>query len=459
MRERLTRMDKDARGSIVEVMDDPDMNGSTIRSAMGFFEDLLRGCETPNIAVRFWDGSVWRPRSDVRPTAMLLLRREDSLSRMLRAPIELSLGEAYIYDDIDVIGPLDAFLPLADHLLTRSRSVMDWISCLAHTWRQRHLTRLPEETRSLSLQGRPHEKGRDKEAVRFHYDLPVEFYRLWLDSRLIYSSGYYRQPDDDLEDAQTQQLEYLCRKLQLKAGDRLLDVGCGWGGFALYAAQMYGAIVHGITLSRRQAEVANQQITALGLSRRCRIEVRDFRDVQGEALYDKIVSIGMVEHVGHAHLASFHQRAARLLTPGGIFLNQGIGARDGQAKVGPFVHRYVFPDAELLPIQDLVRGAESCGFELRDVENLREHYTLTLETWRHRLEQHQQKAVRMVGEVTYRVWRLYMAMAAYYFQLGRLSLYQTLCVKAIDGKADLPLTRENWYESLAEASQSQKEAA
>ncbi|HEX8750382.1 MAG TPA: cyclopropane-fatty-acyl-phospholipid synthase family protein [Nitrospira sp.] len=452
-------MDTDDRPSILEGITAPDMNRSTIRSAIGFFEDLLRGCETPNIAVRFWDGSVWRLRSDARPTAMLILRHEDSLSRMLRAPIQLSLGEAYIYDDIDVVGSLDAFLPLADHLLTKHRSVMEWIRCLNHTWRQRHLTRFPEEIRRLSLEGRLHEKRRDKEAVRFHYDLPVEFFRLWLDSRLVYSCGYYRQPDDDLDDAQTQKLEYLCRKLQLRDGDHILDLSCGWGGFALYAAQTHGAIVHGITLSRRQAEVANQRITALGLSRRCRIEVRDFRDVQGEALYDKIVSIGMVEHVGRAYLESFYQRAMRLLTPGGMFLNQGIGARDGQPKLGSFADRYVFPDAELLPIQDLVRVAESAGFEVRDVETLREHYALTLDAWRHNLEQQREKAVKVVGEVTYRVWRLYMAMAAYYFRLGRLSLYQTLCVKAIEGKVNLPLTRESLYEPRAVARYSKKEAA
>jgi cyclopropane-fatty-acyl-phospholipid synthase len=452
-------MEKDDRNTSLEGVDDPGRNGSTIRSAIGFFEDLLRGCETPNIAVRFWDGSVWRLRSDLRPTAMLILRHEDSLSRMLRTPIQLSLGEAYIYDDIDVVGPLDAFLPLAHHLLTRHRSVMDWIRLLTHTWRHRHLTRFPEETRSLSLEGRLHEKRRDKEAVRFHYDLPVEFFRLWLDSRLMYSCGYYQKANDDLDAAQTQKLEYLCRKLQLKAGDHILDIGCAWGSFALYAAQVHGAIVHGITLSRRQAEVANQRITALGLSRRCRIEVRDFRDVQGEALYDKITSIGMVEHVGRAHLTSYHQRAMRLLTPGGLFLNQGIGARDGQPKLGSFADRYVFPDAELLPIQDIVGAAESSGFEVRDVESLREHYELTLEAWRLRLEQHQEKAVQIVGEVTYRVWRLYMAMAAYYFRLGQLSLYQTLSVKAVDGKADLPLTRESWYEPFAQTRRTRKEAA
>jgi cyclopropane-fatty-acyl-phospholipid synthase len=445
--------------SIEDEEDKADMPGSpTIRSAMGFFENLLRGCETPNIAIRFWDGSLWKLRSGQRPVATLVLRHEHSLGRVLRLPVQLSAGEAYIYDDIDIVGPIDALLPAADHLMQRRWTVLDWARCLAFTWRQRHLRRVPEETRSLTLHGRRHEKQRDREAVRFHYDVPAEFYRLWLDDRLIYSCAYYRREDDGLEQAQTQKLDYLCRKLRIKPGDRVLDVGCGWGGLALYAAQEHGAIVHGITLSRRQAEVANERIAALGLSRRCRIEVRDFRDVQGEALYDKIVSIGMVEHVGRMHLASYFERALQLLAPGGLFLNQGIGTRDGKPKLGPFADRYVFPDAEVLPIEEIVRAAERRGFEVRDVESLREHYALTLEAWRQRLERRHQEAVRIVGEVTYRIWRLYMAMAAYYFRCGRLSLYQTLCVKAIDGKAGLPLTREEWYKPVSPPVHAQKAA-
>jgi cyclopropane-fatty-acyl-phospholipid synthase len=295
--------------------------------------------------------------------------------------------------------------------------------------------------------------------VRFHYDVPADFYRLWLDSRLVYSCAYYREPGDGLEEAQTQKLEYLCRKLRLKPGDHVLDIGCGWGGFALYAAQTHGALVHGITLSRRQSEVANQRIEASGLSQRCRIEVRDFRDVHGEAIYDKIVSIGMVEHVGRAQLAPYYERALRLLAPGGTFLNQGIGTRDGQPKLGAFADRYVFPDAEVPPVQDIVSAAERCGFEILDVEGLREHYALTLDAWRQRLEEQHQKAAHIVGEVTYRVWRAYMAMAAHLFRSGRLSLYQTLCLKAVDRKAGLPLTREDWYRPLASAARLRKEAA
>jgi cyclopropane-fatty-acyl-phospholipid synthase len=226
----------------------------------------------------------------------------------------------------------------------------------------------------------------------------------------------------------------------------------------MYAAQVHGANVHGITLSRRQAEVANQRIQALGLSHLCRIEVRDLRDMKGEALYQKIVSVGMIEHVGRAHLEAYYHQALQLLVPGGLFLNQGIGARDGQTKLNPFADRYVFPDAEVVPIQDIMRAAESSGFEVRDMETLREHYALTLDAWRHRLEQRHEEAVRIVGEVTYRIWRLYMAMGAYYFRVGRLSLYQTLCVKADEGGAKLPLTREEWYGPSSAESARQKVA-
>jgi cyclopropane-fatty-acyl-phospholipid synthase len=195
------------------------------------------------------------------------------------------------------------------------------------------------------------------------------------------------------------------------------------------------------------------------LSRRCRIEVRDFRDVHGEQMYDKIISIGMVEHVGKHRLASYYEQAMELLAPGGAFLTQGIGARDGQPSLGPFANRYVFPDAELLPIQDIVRAAERSGFEVRDMESLREHYALTLNAWGRRLEEHHQEAVRVVGEVTYRVWRAYMAMAAHLFRRGRLSLYHTLCVKAEDGRVGLPLTRHDWYEPLPSTLSLRKDAA
>jgi cyclopropane-fatty-acyl-phospholipid synthase len=173
--------------------------------------------------------------------------------------------------------------------------------------------------------------------------------------------------------------------------------------------------------------------------------------VHGEQLYDKIISIGMVEHIGKNQLAPYYESALKLLSPGGVFLNQGIGARDGESALGAFAHRYVFPDAELVPLQDIVRAAECSGFEVCDVESLRQHSALTLDAWGQRLEQHHQEALRAVGEVTYRIWRAYMAMAAYLFRQGRLSLYHAMCVKSVDGLSDLPLTRHDWYETPAAA--------
>jgi len=279
-----------------------------------------------------------------------------------------------------------------------------------------------------------------------------------LDPQLMYSCASYQHHTEDLNVAQARKLDYVCRKLHLQPNDHVLDIGCGWGGFALYAAKEYGAVVHGITLSRRQAEVANQRVVEMGLSRRCRIEVRDYRDVQGEQLYDKILSVGMIEHVGRAQLAGFIERAECLLRPGGGFLVQGIGTSDGRSSLGSFTDRYVFPDAEWAPLHEVVYAAQSRGFDVRDVENMREQYALTVDAWRSRLEQHHREASHLVGEVTYRIWRLSLAAAAYLFRAGRLAVYETLCVKAASRPA-WPVIRNDWYESPRDAAMGARHAA
>jgi cyclopropane-fatty-acyl-phospholipid synthase len=431
---------------------------SDIRAGLSLLQGLLPDGGTRNVAVRFWDGSTWKLCSEEKPVSTLVLRHEDSLRRMLRFPLHLSLAESYIYDDVDIEGSIEAVVPLADDLMRRRWTVREWFHFAKASWTERGLERLPEEIRSLALQGRRHEKLRDKQAVRFHYDLPVEFYRLWLDPHLMYSCASYQHHTEELSVAQARKLDYVCRKLQLQPNDHVLDIGCGWGGFALYAAKEYGAVVHGITLSRRQAEVANQRVVESGLSRRCRIEVRDYRDVQGEELYDKILSVGMIEHVGRAQLAGFVERAERLLRPGGGFLVQGIGASDGRSSLGAFADRYVFPDAEWAPLHEVVRAAQSRGFDVRDVENMREQYALTVDAWRSRLEHRHREASQLVGEVTYRIWRLSLAAAAYLFRAGRLAVYETLCVKAASRPA-WPVLRDDWYESPRDAAMGARRAA
>ncbi|HYS43343.1 MAG TPA: class I SAM-dependent methyltransferase, partial [Geobacteraceae bacterium] len=273
------------------------------------------------------------------------------------------------------------------------------------------------------------------------------FYRIWLDERMVYSCAYFTSPGDSLDMAQERKLDYICRKLRLNEGDRLLDIGCGWGGLVLHAARNYGVYAHGITLSRPQAELAAQRISAAGLTERCRVEVRDYRELAEEGCYDKIASVGMIEHVGQSRLPDYFAGAFRLLRPGGAFLNHGIAANAGYPLESEhsFISRYVFPDGELIPINRTLDAIETAGFELRDLESLREHYSLTLRHWLKRLEAAVAAAIAASDETTYRIWRLYMAGSAHGFDLGRMNVYQALLIKPDRGSSGLPLTRADWY--------------
>jgi cyclopropane-fatty-acyl-phospholipid synthase len=233
-----------------------------------------------------------------------------------------------------------------------------------------------------------------------------------------------------------------------------LDIGCGWGGLIIHATQHYGAEALGITLSEPQGELARARIAEAGLAHRCRVEVRDYRDLDTAEVYDRLVSIGMVEHVGKVKLPEYFEQAWKLLRPGGVFLSHGIaGLPDGPVKTGPtFVDTHVFPDSELPPINTVLGAAESCRFEVRDLESLREHYVLTLRHWVRRLEARREEALQAVDVTTYRVWRLYMAGSAHAFAQGHLGVYQALLVKQDRGRSGLPLTRADWYAPSAKPS-------
>jgi cyclopropane-fatty-acyl-phospholipid synthase len=299
-----------------------------------------------------------------------------------------------------------------------------------------------------------HSRERDLAAIRYHYDVGNEFYSLWLDRRLQYSCAYFPTGSEDLDTAQEAKIEHICRKLRLRPGERLLDVGCGWGGLAAYAAQKYDVNVLGVTLSARQAEYGQ----GIGHAR-VRIEMRDYRDLEDER-FDKIVSVGMFEHVGRSELPSYFAKAYELLEPGGLFLNHGISHKPVELRGGEglrqrltrritgegfFEQRYVFPDGQLVPVSEANLVAEKTGFEVRDVENLREHYALTLRHWVNRLEARREDAIAATDEVTYRTWRLYMAAASYGFDAGLLNVNQTLLAKPEGGRAEVPLTRADLY--------------
>ena len=339
---------------------------------------------------------------------------------------------------------------MADYLLSQQRSLREGFDL------NERLQKLPTNDRPragphpIKLWGSVHSRDRDQQAVTYHYDLPTEFYALWLDQRMVYSCAYFASRDEDLDSAQQRKLDYICKKLRLRRGDRLLDIGCGWGGLIAHAAGHYGVQAVGITLSVPQAEVARERLRESGLNDRCRVEVSDYRDIDHDQQYDKIVSVGMFEHVGEAFLPEYFGRAWDLLRPGGVFLNHGISYSATHRRRGPsFTDRYVFPDSEMVPISTSLRTAELSGFEVRDVESLREHYGLTLHHWVRRLEAHAEEARRITDDTTYRIWRLYMAGAAHGFRSGRLNVYQTLLAKPLLGESGLPLTRDEWYRDRA----------
>jgi cyclopropane-fatty-acyl-phospholipid synthase len=417
------------------------------QKCLSLLRDLLEGLHPRDFAVRLWDGSTLEEEPGEPRRFTMVLKHPGAMRALFRSPSELSLGEAYLYDDFDIEGDIGSAFSLADHLVHFHPGLGGRLRLA----RQLLALPSPERTRAVRpserLHGLRHSKSRDRLAVTYHYDVSNTFYSLWLDSRMVYSCAYFASPGEELDAAQERKLDYICRKLRLRGGERLLDIGCGWGGLVIHAALLHGVDATGITLSRPQAELANERIRQAGVSDRCRVEFRDYRDVGEPGAFDKLVSVGMFEHVGESRLAEYFGRAFRLLRPGGVFLNHGIACNPAFPPVpGPsFADHYVFPDGELVPLGVTLRAAEANGFEVRDVESLREHYVLTLRHWVRRLEARREEACRAAGEKAYRLWRLYMAGAAHKFRTGRNNVYQALLVKPDRGASGLPLTRSDWY--------------
>lgn len=409
--------------------------------------DLLRDFRPRDFGVRLWDGSRWDPAPGQPERFTLVLRHPGALRRMLFPPSELALAEAYLYDDFDIEGDLEAIFPLADHLLIeRPPTAVERFRYARRLLQLPANGRLDSGTAAVELTGKRHSLARDRRAISYHYDRSNEFFAVFLDPELVYSCAYFVRESDDLETAQQQKLDYLCRKLRVRPGERLLDIGCGWGALIRHAVRHYGVEAVGVTLSARQAELADERIRAAGLADRCRVELRDYRELDEPESFDKLVSVGMFEHVSEDGLPLYFRQAWRLLRPGGVFLNHGISRPVDQAqRRGPsFVQKYVFPDGGLVPIGTALRLGEEAGFEVRDVESLREHYVLTLRHWIRRLEEGHEAAVRAADEVGYRVFRLYMSGSAHGFRSGRLNVHQTLFAKPEHGRSGLPLTRADW---------------
>ncbi|MGH7168925.1 MAG: class I SAM-dependent methyltransferase [Gemmataceae bacterium] len=418
-----------------------------VQASFDFLGELLSNYGPRDFAVRAWDGTVWEPDAGQPPRCTLVLQHPGAVRKMFWPPRDYTLGESYIYDDIDIEGDIHAFFAVLGYLyqLRCNQSLGQKLR------RLKRLFALPKGERprtgrlAAHLSGALHSVERDRQAVAYHYDVSNEFYQLWLDRRMIYTCAYFADAGDDIDRAQERKLDYICRKMRLLPGDRLLDIGCGWGGLAMYAAQQYGVHALGITVSRSQVEFAQKSIRQAGLQDRCRVEYQDYREVSGT--FDKLVSIGMFEQIGGEMLPLYFQKAYSLLRPGGVFLNHGISLSGWERKprAQAFSQRYVFPDGELKPIHTTLQAAEQARLEVRDVESLREHYTLTLTNWLQRLEAKADEARKLTNETTYRIWRLFMAGAVDGFRAARVNLYQTLLVKPDRGVSGLPLTRADWY--------------
>jgi cyclopropane-fatty-acyl-phospholipid synthase len=417
------------------------------------FRRLPRG-----LTLRLWNGATVRVGADsgVQESRFaLVFCNPEAVATAILGRDPLRLAEAYFRGDLDIEGDFFAALALKDHLQELQMSVGEQIGAAAAAVRLRALNahlRHPRIrwTPSHGPAVKAHSKAENRDAIHFHYDVSNEFYALWLDRAMVYSCGYFERPDVGIDAAQEAKLEHICRKLSLRPGERFLDIGCGWGALVIHAAQRHGVRAHGVTLSPQQLKLARERIAWAGLEDRVSVELMDYRDLQGESLYDKVASVGMFEHVGLKNLPVYFSTVHRLLKPHGLFLNHGITHdADGWEKSlsTEFINRYVFPDGQLDNISNVQHAMERARFEIADVEALRPHYALTLRQWVARLERNRARALQYVNEATYRVWRLYMAACALEFEEGGIGIYQVLAGKRAAGNLPLPLTRRYLYDT------------
>ncbi|QLE72374.1 class I SAM-dependent methyltransferase [Streptomyces rectiverticillatus] len=428
-------------------------------------EDVL-GAPLP-VRIRAWDRSEYGPPG-TSGAPVLVIRRRRALRRLLWKPGELGLARAWVAGDIDVEGDLyEALDLLAGSLWERGEGTpRSGLAALLSAVRDPRVRAAGGELVKLAGPGLPprppleearrtggplHTLRRDKQSISHHYDVGNAFYERVLGPSMVYSCAYWGSDGDGastLEEAQSAKLDLVCRKLALQPGQRLLDVGCGWGSMVLHAAREYGVSAVGITLSEEQAAYARKRVAEAGLTERIEIRVQDYREIS-DGPFDAISSIGMAEHVGSARYAEYAADVYALLKPGGRLLNHQIARRplqDEEAyEVDEFIDRYVFPDGELAPVGRTVAQLEEAGFEVRDVESLREHYALTLRQWVVNLQQHWQEAVQLTSAGRARVWRLYMAASALSFERNRIGVNQVLAVRTPGtGAAGMPLRARNW---------------
>jgi len=390
-------------------------------------EQRIRQVSAP-VNIRLWNGrQIQAPGS----SSVTLTVKSASALAQLANPALGTLARSFVEGEIDIEGPMREILHAGEALVSGQSSVYGSLIPAWKWWR--------------------HSRQADRRNIQRHYDVGNDFYGLWLDRNRVYSCGYFESFDDTLDAAQEQKLDHICRKLLLEPGERLLDIGCGWGGLILWAVRHYGVRALGITLSEGQHAYATERIRELGLQDRCEVRLLDYRDVPEDQPFDKISSVGMFEHVGRHNLPVYFGKIDRLLKPGGLVMNHGIttnsldNAQLGGG-IGEFVEDYVFPGGELMHVSYVMQEMARHGLEVWDAECLRPHYARTLWHWVERLEASKDAAREMVGEKALRIWLIYMAGSAHAFSRSWISIYQLLGVKTLaDGSQPMPPTRGHLY--------------